>query len=443
MRVTEIIAHKRDGGALTTSEIDFFIKSVTDGSIEDYQVSAWLMAVYLRGMNHRETTDLTLAMARSGDVLDLSDVLPISVDKHSSGGVGDKTTLIVLPMVAACGIPVAKMSGRGLGFSGGTLDKLEAIPGYRVTLSMAEFKATVQQHGIVLAGQSGNLAPADGKLYALRDATATVQSLPLIASSIMSKKIAAGAEAIVLDVKLGRGAFMKTEEEARDLAKLMAEIGKLAGRRVVALLSDMNQPLGAMVGNTLEVAEAIQLLHGSAPADLYEHCVTVAGHMLRLARRSNEPLEGFIEEAAATLKDGRAFSKFRQMVAAQGGDVSVVENPERLAQAKIIEEYPATQSGYVAVMDAETVGVASVDLGAGRERKSDSIDHAVGLVVHKKVGDPVATGESLFTIHANDSAKLEQAKQRLANAVTYSADPVPPLPTFYGTISSDETIQQP
>lgn len=439
MRITDIIAHKRDGGELSKEELDFFINGYVAGTVTDYQASAWLMAVFLKGMTRQETTNLTLTMAHSGDVLDLSDVLPISVDKHSSGGVGDKTTLIVLPMVAACGIPVAKMSGRGLGFSGGTLDKLEAIKGYRVTLSMDEFKATVQKHGIVLAGQSGNLAPADGKLYALRDATATVQSLPLIASSIMSKKIAAGAEAIVLDVKVGLGAFMRTIEEAKALATLMVEIGQGAGRRVVALLSDMNQPLGSYVGNALEVEEAIQVLHDGGAPDLREHCIAVAAHMLRLARKNDSPYamsEG-MAEAAGTLKNGRAFAKFREMVAAQGGDISMVDNPKLLPKANIVQTVTATRSGYVDQLSALSVGVASVDLGAGRDRKEDSIDHAVGLIVHKKVGDSVTAGEPIFTLHANDQHKLEVAQQRLETALVYSEHPTAALPTFYDTIMSD------
>lgn len=437
MRAIDIIARKRDGEALTKAEIDFFIEGFTNGEIKDYQAAAWAMAVVLKGMDKREIVDLTLAMAASGDVLDLSDVLPLSIDKHSSGGVGDKTTLIVLPMVAACGVPVAKMSGRGLGYSGGTLDKLEAIKGFRVTLSIEEFKRIVQQHGVVLAGQSGNLAPADGKLYALRDATATVPSLPLIASSIMSKKIAAGAQAIVLDVKVGKGAFMKTLDEARALATMMVEIGQGAGRRVVALLSDMNQPLGVAVGNALEVEEAIQMLQGQITApDLYEHCVAVAAHMLRLARHSTDPqaLDAFKQEAAATLTSGAAFAKFREMVAAQGGDVSMVDDPSLLPQAQFSAVLTATQAGYVGHLDAQEVGMVAVDLGAGRDKKEDSIDHAVGIKVHKKIGDSVQLGESIFTIYANDREKLEQATLRLPSALQYSATVVAPLPTFYDVI---------
>lgn len=444
MRATEIIARKRDGAELTTAEIEFFIRAYTRDEIPDYQAAAWLMAVYLRGLSHRETVDLTMAMAHSGDVLDLKDVLPISVDKHSSGGVGDKTSLIVLPIVAACGVPVAKMSGRGLGFTGGTLDKLESISGYRVELSVAEFKETVRKHGIVLCGQSGNLAPADGKLYALRDVTATVSSLPLIASSIMSKKIAAGADAIVLDVKVGLGAFMTEIEQAKKLAQLMVEIGRSVGKRTVALLSDMNQPLGAAVGNALEVKEAIECLHDRGPKDLREHCLAVAAQMLRLARHPHGDapeyaLAEYMAESADTLRDGSAFAKFREMVAAQGGDVRQVDDPSLLPQARIVEVIRAPRSGYVEQLNALDVGMAAVELGAGRERKGEPIDHAVGIVVHKKVSEYVAAGEPIFTLHANDSARLARAKERLARTVVYSSTPTLPLPTFYDVVTGEES----
>jgi pyrimidine-nucleoside phosphorylase len=437
MRTVEIIARKRDGAELTTEEIDFFIKAYTQGDITDYQAAAWLMAVYIRGMSHRETVDLTMAMARSGDMLDLSDVLPMSVDKHSSGGVGDKTTLIVLPIVAACGVPVAKMSGRGLGFSGGTLDKMESIKGYRVTLTDKEFRDQVRAHGIVLAGQSANLAPADGKLYALRDVTATVSSLPLIASSIMSKKIAAGAKAIVLDVKVGLGAFMTRIEDAKRLARLMVEIGQGVGRQTVALLSDMNQPLGYAVGNALEVVEAINCLQNRGPRDLRDHCLAIAAHMLRLARQgdSEYAMAEYMAESAETLANGKAFQKFRALVEAQGGDVRMVDDPMLLPKARLVESILAEQTGYIEQLSALDVGMASVTLGAGRERKDDAIDHAVGVIVHKKVGDSVMAGESVFTLHANDSARLERAKAQLAKTVVYSIQPTLPLPTFYDIIT--------
>ncbi|PJF42943.1 MAG: thymidine phosphorylase [Candidatus Thermofonsia Clade 1 bacterium] len=443
MRVTEIIERKRDGHELTTAEIEFFIQGYARDEIPDYQAAAWLMAVYLRGMSRRETVDLTMAMARSGDILNLKDVLPISVDKHSSGGVGDKTSLVVLPMVAACGVPVAKMSGRGLGFTGGTLDKLESISGYRVALSIAEFKEIVRKHGIVLCGQSSNLAPADGKLYALRDVTATVNSLPLIASSIMSKKIAAGADAIVLDVKVGFGAFMTDIEQAKQLALLMVQIGASVGKRTIAMLSDMNQPLGAAVGNALEVKEAIACLQDGGPRDLREHCLAIAAQMLRLARHpeGDEPeyaLAEYMAEAAETLRDGSAFAKFRELVIAQGGDVRQVDDPSLLPQAQLVESIPAPRSGYVEQLNALDVAMAAVELGAGRERKGDPIDHAVGVLVHKKVGEYVTAGEPLFTLHANDSARLARAKARLARTVVYSSTPTLPLPTFYDVVTDAE-----
>lgn len=442
MRAIDIIARKRDGAELSTEEIEFFVKGFTQGAITDYQAAAMLMAIYLRGMSHRETVDLTMAMARSGEMLDLSDVLPISVDKHSSGGVGDKTTLVVLPIVAACGVPVAKMSGRGLGFSGGTVDKLESIPGYRVSLSDKEFREQVQKIGIVLTSQSGNLAPADGKLYALRDVTATVSSLPLIASSIMSKKIAAGAKAIVLDVKVGLGAFMTRIDEAKQLARLMVEIGRRVGRDVVALLSDMNQPLGAAVGNALEVAEAVECLHNAGPRDLREHCVAVAAHMLKLARKdearsaSEFAMAEYMTEATQQIENGKAFEKFCQLVQAQGGDVSVIDDLEKLPKAQIVETIPAPRSGYIEQLNALDVGMAAVELGAGRERKEDKIDHAVGVIVHKKVGDLVTAGEPTFTIHANDRARLERAKQRLEGTIVYSDQMTLPLPIFYDIITA-------
>jgi len=437
MRAVDIIAQKRDGQELSTEAIDFFIKGYTEGTITDYQAAAWLMAVYWRGMSERETTDLTMAMARSGAMLDLSDVLSVSVDKHSSGGVGDKTSLIVLPLVAACGVPVAKMSGRGLGFSGGTIDKLESISGYRVSLSNEEFREQVRKIGVVLCSQSGDLAPADGKLYALRDVTATVSSLPLIASSIMSKKIAAGAQAIVLDVKIGLGAFMTNIEDAKRLARLMVAIGKGVGRQVVALISDMNQPLGNAVGNALEVVESIECLKNGGPRDLREHCLAVAAHMLRLARKdtSEFAMAEYMAEAAECLKNSKAFEKFRELVIAQGGDVKQIDDPSLLPKAQIVETVTAAQSGYVEQLNALDVGMASIDLGAGRERKGDPIDYAVGVIVHKKVGDSVSKGEPMFTLHANDRGRLEAAKRRLAQTVVYSDQLTLPLPTFYDIIT--------
>ena len=430
MRAVDIIIKKRDKGELTLAEIDFFIKSFISGEVTDYQASALLMAIVLNGMTPRETTDLTLAMANSGHMLDLSDVVDLAVDKHSSGGVGDKTSLAVLPIVAACGLPVGKMSGRGLGFSGGTLDKLESIPGYRVDLTTEEFKHQLKEKGIVLTGQSLDLAPADGKLYALRDVTGTVQSIPLIASSIMCKKLAAGAQAILLDVKTGLGAFMETLEDARQLANMMVDIGQLAGRDVVALLSDMNQPLGNAVGNSLEVLEAVETLKGNGPEDFLEHCLHVSAHMLVLGKRAKDLTEGRAM-AEGSIAAGSAFEKFRVLIQAQGGDVSYVDDTSRFPRAEHVEVVESPQTGYVAQIQARSVGEAAVALGAGRARKSDPIDHAVGFVIQHKVGDQVEKGEPLFTIHANDKDKLLEARQAILSAHAFSVDPVERLPLFY------------
>ena len=430
MRAVDIIIKKRDKKELTSQEIEFFVKGFTNGEIPDYQASSFAMAVLLNGMTPFETADLTLAMARSGQVLDLSKIVDIAVDKHSSGGVGDKTSISVMPMVAACGLPVGKMSGRGLGFSGGTLDKLESIPGYRVNLTTDEFKQQLKEKGIVLTGQSLDLAPADGKMYALRDVTGTVPSMPLIASSIMCKKIASGAQAIVLDVKTGLGAFMQTLEEARELGELMVDIGRLAGRKTVALLSDMNQPLGSAVGNALEVIEAIELLRGRAPQDYREHCLHVTAHMLVIGKRANDLNEGRVM-AEKSIADGSALEKLRVLVQAQAGDVSYVDDTSRFERAKYVEVVNAPRSGFISQVHARLVGEASVALGAGRSKKSDPVDHAVGFLIHKKVGDKVEKGESLFEIHANNEAKLTEARDAVLSAHGFSDDFVPPLPLFY------------
>ena len=430
MRAVDIIIKKRDKGELTLAEIEFFIKSFISGEVADYQASALLMAIVLNGMTPRETTDLTLAMANSGHMLDLSDVVDLAVDKHSSGGVGDKTSLAVLPIVAACGLPVGKMSGRGLGFSGGTLDKLESIPGYRVDLTTEEFKHQLKEKGIVLTGQSLDLAPADGKLYALRDVTGTVQSIPLIASSIMCKKLAAGAQAILLDVKTGLGAFMETLEDARQLATMMVDIGQLAGRDVVALLSDMNQPLGNAVGNSLEVVEAVETLKDNGPEDFLEHCLHVSAHMLVLGKRAKNLAEARAM-AEKSIADGSAFEKLRLLVEAQGGDVSYVDDPSKFPQAKYIEVVKSPESGYVAQVQARTVGEAAVALGAGRARKSDPIDHAVGFIIHRKVGDQIEPGDPLFTIYANEEEKRDEARQAVLSAYSFRKEPVERLPLFY------------
>jgi len=430
MRAVDIIIKKREKHELSKEEINFFVQGFVRDQIPDYQVAAWAMAVVLNGMTAQETTDLTLAMVLSGRILDLSGVVDIAVDKHSTGGVGDKTSLVVLPIVAAAGLPVGKMSGRGLGFSGGTLDKMESIPGYRVDLNTDEFKQQLKEHGIVLTGQSSDLAPADGKLYALRDVTGTVPSIPLIASSIMSKKVASGAQAIVLDVKVGHGAFMETLERARELADLMEKIGELAGRRTVCLLSDMNQPLGNAVGNALEVAEAIEALQGAGPADLREHCLHVCAHMLRIAQRADD-LDRGRQMAEQTLADGSALRKFRELVQAQGGDASYVDRPEQLPRAALVETVLAPASGWLESIDARAIGEASVALGAGRASKADTVDHAVGFIIHHKVGDHVEQGAPLFTIHSNDARKLAEARQQVIRAHVIGHQPYPPLPHFY------------
>ena len=434
MSIIELIEQKRDGGELSSQQITWFVEAYTAGDLPDYQAAALMMAIFIRGMNRRETVDLTQAMAQSGDQLDLHDVLPFVVDKHSSGGVGDKTTLVIQPIVAACGVPVGKMSGRGLGSSGGTLDKMESFPGWSFDLTLDRFKEQLVEIGLVLAGQTGDLAPADGKLYALRDVTGTVASTPLIAASIMSKKLAAGADAIVLDVKMGKGAFMPTVEAARDLARIMVDIGADAGRQTVALISDMNQPLGHAVGNVLEVQEAIATLQGNGPADFWAHCLDVAGHMLLLAKRV-DTLEEAKAMATAVCQDGRALDKFRQLVAAQGGEPTLVDAPEKMAQAKFVGDVTAEQSGYIAGIDARIIGWSCVRLGGGRLTKADKIDHAVGMVIPIKIGDRVNKGDLLATIHANDPDKLEQSRQEFLKALTWSQEPVDPLPHLYETVN--------
>ncbi len=437
MRAVDIIAKKRDGGELSAAEIDFFVQGFARDEIPDYQAAAWLMAVYLQGMSRQETIDLTLAMARSGQMLDLSEIAPLVVDKHSTGGVGDKTTIAVAPLVASTGLPVGKMSGRALSFSGGTLDKLESIPGFRADITTAEFLAQLRTAGLVVCGQTADLAPADGKLYALRDVTATVSCLPLIASSIMSKKIASGAGAIVLDVKVGRGAFMKTKAEATALARLMVEIGQGVGRQVRAVLSDMNQPLGRAVGNALELKEALDTLHGHGPHEFLEHCLNVAGQMLILGGKAQDA-----EEARAVLLEalhsGRALAKFREWIAAQGGDLAAVNDPSRLPQATIVLDVPAPCTGYVAGIDAMEVGLTAMLLGAGRAKKGDPVDHAVGVVLRAKIGDYIERGKPLLTIHANDIEKSAQAQEKLLAAYTWNNEkPVQAPPLVYEIIQKD------
>ncbi len=434
MRAVDIIIKKRDGQELNKEEIEFFVQGFTDGSIPDYQASSWAMAVLLNGMTPQETTDLTMAMVNTGDILDLSPAVPLAVDKHSSGGVGDKTTLVVEPLVAACGLPVGKMSGRGLGFTGGTLDKMESIPGFRVNLSEEEFLSQLKEIGLVLAGQTADLAPADGKFYALRDVSGTVDSIPLIASSIMSKKIAAGAQAIVLDVKIGLGAFMDTQEEAKVLAKLMVDIAHLAGRKAVAMISDMNQPLGIAVGNILEVKEAIDTLQGRGPGSFVEHCLDVAEQMLILGEAGADDGEAR-EKAEKALKDGSAWQKFLELVKAQGGDLSYVEDPDKFPKAPIVEVVQNPTAGYLSQIHARIVGETSVDLGAGRAKKTDQIDHAVGIEILREVGDHLEEGDDLFILHAANQADFELAKERLLAAHKWSDSPVDRLPLVYDIIS--------
>ena len=434
MRAVDIIIKKRDRKELSREEINFFIEGFTDGSIPDYQAAAWTMAVLINGMTPQETTDLTMAMVNSGDVLDLSQVVPLAVDKHSSGGVGDKTTLVVEPLVAACGLPVGKMSGRGLGFSGGTLDKMESIPGFRVDLTTEEFLSQLDQIGLVLTGQSADLAPADGKFYELRDVSGTVDSIPLIASSIMSKKIAAGAQAIVLDVKIGLGAFMETLEEARKLARLMVDIAHLADRKAVALISDMNQPLGRAVGNALEVKEAIDTLQGKGPGNFVIHCLDVAEQMLVLGQAFPTVKEAR-KSAETALNDGTAWQKFLDLVQAQGGDIDYVEHPDKLPQAPVIKVVKSPETGYLSQINARTVGETAVDLGAGREKKGDQINHAVGIEILCEVGDQIKAGDDLFILHAQDQADFDIAEIRLIKAHKWSESEVDPLPLVYDIIS--------
>jgi pyrimidine-nucleoside phosphorylase len=433
MNMLDIIAKKRDGYPLSRAEIEWFVDAVAHDRVPDYQTAALLMAIVLRGMDDDETVALTLAMAHSGQVLDLSSDIGYAVDKHSSGGVGDKTTLIVLPLVAACGVKVAKMSGRGLGLTGGTLDKLESIAGFDVNLTEAEFRRIARERGLVLAGQSGDLAPADGRLYALRDVTGTVQSIPLIVGSIMSKKIAAGAQGIVLDVKMGSGAFMKTLEDARTLAQSMVAIGTMAGRDMVATVSDMNEPLGAMVGNALEIRETIDILRGGGMWDLRKHCLDIAAHMLWLAGRGERwtDEQAVYAELEARLASGEALARFREMVAAQGGDVRMIDNPSLLPQAAYVETVTCAEAGYVAGVSAEGIARVAFDLGAGRVKKGEPVDFAVGVEVHVKVADHVTAGQPVLTIYANDRDKLADAKRVAEESVTWSASPTHRPPHTY------------
>lgn len=438
MRAVDIIQKKRDGGELSREEIAFLIQGYSRGDIPDYQMSAWAMAVYFQGMNARETGDLTLEMAKSGDQVDLSPIAGIKVDKHSTGGVGDKTTVVLAPLVAAAGVPVAKMSGRGLGHTGGTIDKLESISGFSVEMDRERFFAQVGEIGAAVIGQSGNITPADKKLYALRDVTATVESIPLIASSVMSKKIAAGADAIVLDVKTGSGAFMKTLDDSIALAQAMVDIGTHLGRNTVAVISDMDQPLGFGIGNALEIKEGIETLKGEGPSDLEEVSLILGSHMLVLGGKAKDETE-----ARAILKhhiaDGTALEKFKQMVGAQGGDVAQIESPDKLPAAKRLIEVKAPAGGYVDGIQAEEIGIAAMLLGAGRETKESVIDLAVGIHLSKKVGDAVAAGETLAVLHVNDASaeKVAEAESKVIEAYRIASSPVVPPPLVYAIVTKD------
>lgn len=419
MRIYDIIAKKRDGKELFKEEIKFFVDGFCSVEVKDYQAAALLMAIYIRGMSNIETANLTAAMAQSGDIADLSPIQGIKVDKHSTGGVGDKTTLVLGPLVAAAGIPVAKMSGRGLGHSGGTIDKLESIKGFNTALTGEEFIEGVNKINIAIAGQTGNLSPADKKIYALRDVTATVSCVPLIASSVMSKKIAGGADAIVLDVKVGSGAFMKTEDEAKELARTMVDIGRNVGKTTVAVLSNMDEPLGYAIGNSLEVKETIETLKGKGPKDLEELCLTLGAYMLFLAGKG-EDIELLKLRLKSLIDNGAAFEKFKEMVKNQGGDVSMIENMQLLPQAELILPVKSAKHGYVSSIETEKVGTASVMLGAGRETKESEIDYSVGIILEKKVGDFAKEGDIIAWIYANNEIKGEAAVKMMMESYEIS-----------------------
>lgn len=432
--MVDIIQKKRDGNALTAQEIEFAISGYTEGTIPDYQMSALAMAIYFQGMNDEEIANLTMFMVNSGDVVDLSPIAGIKVDKHSTGGVGDKTSLIVVPLVATVGVPVAKMSGRGLGHTGGTVDKLESIEGFKIELSKEEFFKNVNENKMSLVGQSGNLAPADKKLYALRDVTATVNSLPLIASSIMSKKIASGADAIVLDVKIGSGAFMKTVEDAQKLAEVMVQIGKNLNRKTIAVLSDMNQPLGFEVGNALEIKEVIEVLQGRGEKQLTELCLTLASQMC-VAGGIYSDVQVANDNLRTVLKSGKALETFVKFVEAQGGNPEVIRQPELLPDAKYHIEVQSDVEGYISSINAEAVGIAAMLLGAGRKTKEEAIDYSVGISMKKKIGDYVTKGEVIGVIHSNNHNNVEESVRMLLRAFETKKEAVKARPIVYEIIS--------
>lgn len=436
MVMSDLILKKRNGHPLTEEEINFFVKGYTEGTIPDYQAAALLMAIYFQKMNQQETAALTKAMVNSGTVVDLSRIEGIKVDKHSTGGVGDKTTIALGAMVAACGVPVAKMSGRGLGHTGGTIDKLEAIPGFSVEMTIDQFIDRVNNVKLAVAGQTQDLAPADKKLYALRDVTGTVDNISLIASSIMSKKLAAGADAILLDVKTGSGAFMKTQEDSFALAEEMVKIGQEMNRETIGIITDMDQPLGYAVGNSLEVKEAIATLKGEGPQDVTDLCVRLGAYMLLLAK-AVDSVEAGIVQIQNAIKSGKALETLKAFVASQGGDVSYIEDPEKFPKAQHTMPLTADADGYVSKIDAESVGLSALLLGAGRETKESTIDLSVGIVLHKKVGDPVKAGESLATLYYNGDQRLEEAVAKLRKAYTIDATMPQQRPLIFGVVTKE------
>lgn len=435
MRMYDVIMKKRNGEVLTDEEIKFFVDGYTKGEIPDYQAAAFMMAVYFQGMNSYETSVLTKYMAQSGDMVDLSSIPGIKVDKHSTGGVGDKTTMVIGPIVASCGAPVAKMSGRGLGHTGGTLDKLESIPNFTTSIGTEDFFDIVKNVGVSVIGQTGNLAPADKKLYALRDVTATVDNISLIAASIMSKKIAAGSDAILLDVKTGSGAFMKTIDASIELAQAMVSIGEHVGRKTVALITDMDRPLGNAIGNSLEVIEAVNTLKGNGPEDFTDICLNLSADMLYLAGKGD--LQECMSLAKDALESGRAFTKFKEMVAAQGGDIAVIDNTDLFEKATIVHEVLADKDGWITAMDTERCGIASVVLGAGRENKEDAIDYSAGIILKAKLGDRVVKGQPIAELYTSRENTSKTAEDMLKQAITIGEEEPQVAPLIYARVTID------